>query len=184
MTKIQINNEITIDHRTHQTHIKLYKALCDSFLNHEEFKTITVKQLCQDSKVGRATFYRHHNNIMDIISVEYLIVIRELGDRLNSLSNANYMAIADATVRTILKHPLLPQLVSWANCRDQIISLEVGMVRQVLMNFQIKQRDLNFISTYTGNCIHQISLQLVSMQPFPHQDYALELFSKLIPNIL
>ncbi|BBM21975.1 uncharacterized protein SN13T_2011 [Lactiplantibacillus plantarum] len=83
-----------IDQRTHLTHRKLMIALQAHFAAQMPFNKLTVKQLCHDAHVGRATFYRHHQDIADIIVVEYLITLQELGHALNNLENPTYATIA------------------------------------------------------------------------------------------
>ncbi|MCG0621675.1 hypothetical protein IMAU10239_02317 [Lactiplantibacillus plantarum] len=85
MTKLIMNNQLHIDQRTHQTHRKLITTLQANFKAQKTFNELTVKQLCLDAHVGRATFYRHHQDIEDIIVIEYLIALQQLGQALNDL---------------------------------------------------------------------------------------------------
>ncbi|GAB7169443.1 hypothetical protein TUA1478L_14390 [Lactiplantibacillus plantarum] len=113
MTKLIMNNQLHIDQRTHQTHRKLITALQANFKSQKSFNELTVKQLCLDAHVGRATFYRHHQDIEDIIVIEYLIALQQLGHALNDLTTTSYATIAGAIVTTIRAHLGLPLLVSW-----------------------------------------------------------------------
>lgn len=110
-----MNNQLHIDQRTHQTHRKLITALQANFKSQKSFNELTVKQLCLDAHVGRATFYRHHQDIEDIIVIEYLIALQQLGHALNDLTTTSYATIAGAIVTTIRAHLGLPLLVSWAS---------------------------------------------------------------------
>lgn len=184
MTKIIIDNNLHIDHRTHQTQIKLMIALTAAFKSGKAFKTLTVKQLCLDAHVGRASFYRHHQDIEDLITVESLIALRHLSDDLNDLPNATYATIAGATITTMQQYPLLPALVTWANCRDRVIPLEVGLVQQVLTSLDVQHGHPRFIATYLGHALHQFADQLASQQPSLTHLAAFRLFIQLIPNVL
>ncbi len=113
-----------IDQRTHQTHRKLMTALQAHFTAQMPFNKLTVKQLCHDAHVGRATFYRHHQDIADIIVVEYLITLQELGHALNNLENPTYATIAGAIITTMRTHLDLPSNYSphWQSRRHTSIS--------------------------------------------------------------
>jgi len=184
MTKIIIANNLHIDHRTHQTQLKLMTALAAAFQAGQPFTTITVKQLCLDAHVGRATFYRHHQDIEDLITVEYLIALRRLSNDLNDLPAATYATIAGATINIMQQYSLLPMLVTWANCPDRVIPLEVGLVQQVLTSLDVQHGHSRFIATYLGHALHQFADQLAGQQPSLSHLAAFRLFIQLIPNVL
>ena len=184
MTKLIMNNQLHIDQRTHQTHRKLITALQANFKAQKSFNELTVKQLCLDAHVGRATFYRHHQDIEDIIVIEYLIALQQLGQALNDLTTTSYATITGAIVTTIRAHLALPLLVSWAQCRERVIPLEVGFAQQLLTSLAIHPKQRHFMATYLGNCLHQLAWQLANTQTTLSKIETCRLFIQLIPNVL
>lgn len=179
-----MNNQLHIDQRTHQTHRKLITALQANFKAQKSFNELTVKQLCLDAHVGRATFYRHHQDIEDIIVIEYLIALQQLGHALNDLTTTSYATIAGAIVTTIRAHLGLPLLVSWVQCRERVIPLEVGFAQQLLTSLAIHPKQRHFMATYLGNCLHQLAWQLANTQTTLSKIETYRLFIQLIPNVL
>lgn len=184
MTKLILNNQLHIDRRTHNTQCKLIAALQATLDTHQPFERLTVKQLCLDAHVGRATFYRHHQDIEDIITIEYLIALQQLGQALNTLPTPSYAAISGAIVTTINEHPKLPQLATWAHCQDRVIPLEVGFAQNLLTNLAIYPKQRHFMADYLGNCLHQFALQVSTTQPALSKTETYRLFIQLIPNLL
>ncbi len=184
MTKIIMNNQMQIDQRTHLTHRKLMIALQAHFAAQMPFNKLTVKQLCHDAHVGRATFYRHHQDIADIIVVEYLITLQELGHALNNLENPTYATIAGAVITTMRAHLDLPQLAAWAHCADRVLPLETGFAQQLLTALAIQAPHQHFIATFLGHSCHQFAWQLATTQHALNRIETYRLFIQLVPNVL
>lgn len=183
MKKVQIDNYIKIDKRTHNTHIKLLKALTNEFSNGTNFDNLNVQKLCKSAKISRATFYRHHQDMTDILTVEYLILIQNITEEINNLSSVSYSSISNIIVTNILKKPTLPELVEWAHCRDRIIPLINGIIQRVMISIE-NISNLHFISEFIGNDLYQFSLQIAKEKTLPNRQDTLNLFLKIIPNLI
>lgn len=184
MSKLSINSDLHIDHRTHQTHVKLMTALLAVFTAHQPAQALTVSQLCREARVSRATFYRHHQDIGDIVTVAYLITLRELSDQLSALPTVTYGNLTNAIVHTMVAHPQLPQLAAWLHVEPRVISLESGLVQRVLADLEVNDQQPQFTATYLGNCLHQFNWQLSQMRPQLTLIETARLFNRLIPNVL
>lgn len=184
MSTLHLEPAVRIDRRTHHTQLKLQAALSQLQAAGQPFATLTVSQLCAVAGVGRATFYRHHQDIADVLTVAYLMALQTARTQLNALPNVTYVALAQTAVTSMLAHPELPQLVTWAGAEDRIIPVLTGLVQQVLTALAAVPQRRRFVATYLGTSLYQFSRQLAAERPALDRRQAFQLFVQLVPNVL
>ncbi|PWG00016.1 TetR/AcrR family transcriptional regulator [Levilactobacillus bambusae] len=137
MVKLNLTKPLKLDHRSIQSQAKLYKALCEAFHSDLPFSRLTVKQLCQAASVSRATFYRHHQDITDIIIVQLLRVIGKFEASVDQLSHIDYQSGSRLVVDAIWHNRLLVQLIGWSQCEPQCAQIISGAVLNILLVRQL-----------------------------------------------
>ncbi|WP_246438655.1 TetR/AcrR family transcriptional regulator [Listeria portnoyi] len=66
-----------MDLRVQKTQTKLYSAVAALFYQNGTSDSITVQELCTQTGVSRATFYRHHEKMVQIIELQVLRKMQE-----------------------------------------------------------------------------------------------------------
>ncbi len=71
-TRIKVHQPLNIDLRAQKTQTKFYTVIENYYLTGRSFESISIKELCAKADVSRATFYRHHEEIIQIVEVQLL----------------------------------------------------------------------------------------------------------------
>ncbi|EAG7127914.1 TetR/AcrR family transcriptional regulator, partial [Listeria monocytogenes] len=67
---VKVHQPLNVDLRTQKTQTKLYTVLERFYVEGRTFESISIKDLCEQARVSRATFYRHHEEIIQVIEVQ------------------------------------------------------------------------------------------------------------------
>ncbi|KRL80808.1 hypothetical protein [Secundilactobacillus paracollinoides] len=184
MARNLLDRQLKIDNRQHVTQKKLLTGLQAAYDRGTPFEQLTVSALCTQSNVSRATFYRHHQDIGDIIAIQFLIVMRTFDQQIDALSVLSFESASNVVVRLILDNRALFQLVIWSNTADRVQDILSGTALQVLMARDFTETTRTFISTFLGREILNFSLQ-VTEAPTPLSfDQTRRLYQLLMPREL
>lgn len=69
---VKVHQPLNVDLRTQKTQTKLYTVLERFYVEERTFESISIKDLCEQARISRATFYRHHEEIIQVIEVQIL----------------------------------------------------------------------------------------------------------------
>lgn len=184
MARNLLDRQLKIDNRQHVTQKKLLTGLQAAYDRGTPFEQLTVSALCIQSNVSRETFYRHHQDIGDIIAIQFLIVMRTFDQQIDALSVLSFESASNVVVRLILDNRALFQLVIWSNTADRVQDIFSGTALQVLMARDFTKTTRTFISTFLGREILNFSLQ-VTEAPTPLSfDQTRRLYRLLMPREL
>lgn len=184
MARAFLNNPVKIDRRKHRTHAKLFNAIVEKYQTGADFKQIEIKEFCQSAGVSRATFYRHYQNIADVIVVHFLIVISDFEKQIDALQQPNFENSSQVVVSEIENNLELIKLVSWSGTQKKVQSVLSGTAQQILIlrDYPIARRQ--FVSDFLGGAILHFAQEITeSPEPIPQAE-VLELYRMLIPNNL
>lgn len=173
-----------IDKRKQRSEAKLFQALAQEYRQGTPFAQIEVSQLCQLAGVSRATFYRHHETIEDVLIVEFLILITEFEQRIDQLEQVDFTSGSAVLIGLVYDRLELLRMVKWSNTYDQVTSLITGAVQTILRLRDYNEVERPFISNFVGTAVLNFALQIAqAVEPMPQVD-ALKLFRLLMPSHL
>ncbi|WP_203650664.1 TetR/AcrR family transcriptional regulator [Secundilactobacillus yichangensis] len=184
MARAFLNNPMKIDRRKHRTHAKLFNAIVAKHQAGVEYKQIEIKEFCESAGVSRATFYRHYQNLADVIVVHFLIVISDFEKQIDDLSQPNFENSSQVVVSEIENNLELVKLVSWSGTQKKVQSVLSGTAQQILIlrDYPIARRQ--FVSEFLGGAILHFAQEVAeTSEPIPPAE-VLELYRMLIPNDL
>lgn len=184
MARAFLNNPIKIDQRKQRSHEKLFRAVMAEYRAGVPFKQIEIKAFCQDAGVSRATFYRRYKDLADVIVVHFLIVIADLKQQIDALSQPNFENSSQIVVSEIEANLDLVRLVAWSGSQQAVQSVLSGTAQQILILRDYPASKRQFISQFLGAAILNFA-QEVSDSPEPLSGAeVLGLYRLLIPNSL
>lgn len=184
MVRAFLNNPVKIDQRKQRSHAKLFDAIVAKYQAGVPFEQIEIKAFCQEAGVSRATFYRHYQNLADVIVVHFLIVIADFEQQIDELSEANFENSSQIVVSEMLQHLDLIKLVSWSDTRQAVQSVLSGTAQQILIlrDYPVARRQ--FVSEFLGGALLNFAQEVAEApKPIPAAE-VLELYRVLIPNSL
>ncbi len=183
MAKNYLVEQPKIDRRANNTQIKLYQALKKYYFEGIPFKKIQVKQLCQTAAVSRATFYRHHQNIQDIFTIQLLIMITQFEKKIDELQVLNYETGSNVVVNTIYANLDLLQLMQWSGTEKSGQKIVSGAIIRILILREFDDVNRNFIADYLGAAILKFAFQISQAQEKLPKEQALKLYRLLVPKV-
>jgi len=184
MAKAFLTQPLNIDRRKRQSEAKLFQALIRDEQTQTAFGQITVQQLCHEAHVSRATFYRHHDSISDVIMVECFAVVYELQQSIDEHHQIDFAIGSQLLIDVLYQHLDLFRLVTWSHTVTQVEALFSGIVQQVL-RLQDEQLPMQrFISRFLGTAILNFSVQVATGSETLPKSEALSLFRLLMPKSL
>ncbi|KRM72977.1 TetR/AcrR family transcriptional regulator [Lacticaseibacillus brantae] len=184
MAKAFLTQPLEIDQRKIRTEAKLLAALVSLRQQAKAFKEITVQDLCQQAHVSRATFYRHHDNIADVIIVAVLTAINEFQLQVDQIPTINFEIGSSLLIEALYQHLNLFALIPWSQTHAQVENLFGGAAQQILRLREKSQVTQRFVSQFIGRTILDFNIQIATSSQLPDQTEALALFRLLIPNRL
>ncbi|MFC6171818.1 hypothetical protein [Loigolactobacillus jiayinensis] len=184
MAKGFLYQPVKIDQRKHQSEVKLFNALARKYRSGATFKQIAITEFCRSAGVSRATFYRHHQTLTDIIVVQFLIVIAGFERQIDTLTQADFANSSQIVVATIYTNLELIKMVPWSGAQAQVQALLSGTAQQILMLRDHPKATQNFVSGFLGAAILNFALQIATVQEPITKATALKLYQQLLPNSL
>jgi len=163
---------------------KLLNALSFEYKKGMDFDKLEIKQFCQDAGVSRATFYRHHQDLTDVVVVQFLIVIAEFKKQIDATEKIDFDNASEIVINTIYDNLELIKILQWSNLQPKIQPLFSGMTRQILMLREYNKIKQEFVSEFLANAILDFAQQIALAQEPIDRSEALELYRLLIPNHL
>ncbi|MFL2028245.1 hypothetical protein [Loigolactobacillus zhaoyuanensis] len=184
MAKAFLDPQLKIDHRKQQTELKLFNALVQKYRSGATFEQIKIKELCQMAGVSRATFYRHHQELTDVIVVQFLILIANFERQIDELEQIDFVNSSAVIVTTIYANLELIKMMQWSDIQPQIQSLFSGTALQILILRDYSKVTQNFVSDFLGKTILNFAQQIaMAVEPITPA-VALKLYRLLLPNSL
>ncbi|BAP85764.1 transcriptional regulator [Paucilactobacillus hokkaidonensis JCM 18461] len=184
MAKIFLDPQIKIDKRKEETELKLFDALKVRYQSEAVFDEIKINDLCQNASISRATFYRHHQNIGDVIVVQFLIEIAKFKQQIDDLEQLDFTNASTVIVDMIYANIELFKMMKWGNVQAEIQSLFSGTALQILILRDYSKQTRNFISDFLGTTILSFAQQIAQAPDSIAKTEGLRLYRLLIPNNL
>lgn len=182
MAKIQLAGGLHIDARSRQSQVKMYTALVRLMNAGAAFDALKIGAFCREAGVARATFYRHHQDLQDVLAVELLRQINAFEHRVDRSAIRDYQSGSQLIVNALLKARELFHLLSWAHADARALPLIVGAVQRVLILRDYPETDRSFISQWLGAALLAFGHQLAAAPTMPAKQ-ALHLYRLLIPDL-
>lgn len=156
---VKVHQPLNVDLRTQKTQTKLYTILERFYVEDRTFESISIKDLCEQARVSRATFYRHHEEIIQVIEVQILRTMQYF-----SLEKENIQRLI---LRTIQKNPLLFQVIFWSRAENIFIDVVSGEILRISLLKEVSFSDSHFIP----NCFARMILSLAVEIQQSNKDY-------------
>ncbi|MYV04867.1 MULTISPECIES: TetR/AcrR family transcriptional regulator [Furfurilactobacillus] len=182
MTKLLLANSMMIDQREVRTQQKLYGGIQHLYALKRPFDKITISELCRIAKVGRATFYRHHQNIADVITIQLLIVITEVTNRIDTRSSIDWRTASQLISRVILENCGFFQLLRWTGLREQMVPIVGGVTQRVLIIRERRPTQMKLLCYGIGDALLGFAMQVACIEPSLPLADVVDLYRKLIPH--
>jgi len=182
MAKAFLNQPLNIDQRKLKTEAKLYQALLELHQTGIAFNKISIQQLCERAQVSRATFYRHHDTIADVIMVASLTFINQYQQQVDAQSDINFDSGSQLLVALLYTQFDLFQLIAWSQLQTRIAAVFAGAVQQTLRLRDNSSPEQRFISQFLGTAILNFNLQVATSPEPITQTTALKLFRGLFTH--
>ncbi|WP_054663700.1 hypothetical protein [Lacticaseibacillus camelliae] len=183
MPKIQLASGMHIDARSANSQVKMLTALQRLHAEGIAFESLKIGKFCQYAGVSRATFYRHHQDLQDILAVELLKQIGAFEHRVDQRTIMDFQNGSALIVSALLDARRLWQLIVWAHAEDRARSLMIGAVQRVLITRDYPSADRTFISEWLGTALLTFALQTAQVEPAMPPAKALSLYRTLIPDL-
>lgn len=183
MPKIPLSSGLHIDARSANSQTKMFNALARLHDQGSVFATIKVGRFCQYAGVSRATFYRHHQDLQDILAVALLKEIGAFEHRVDQSHVNDFQSGSALIVPALLQARQLWLLIVWAHAEARAQSLLIGAVQRVLITRDYPSADRTFISKWLGTALLTFALQTAQAVPALKPAKALSLYRMLIPDL-
>jgi AcrR family transcriptional regulator len=92
-------------------------------LEEKNINEISIRDLCNDAGVGRASFYRHFNSKEEVLQVHAYKLICEWGDTLERDTNAKPSAVFEILFQHVVDHGSFYKLLYKMNMADMILKI-------------------------------------------------------------
>jgi AcrR family transcriptional regulator len=159
---------ISKDKRSNQSVSLIIEALLQ-LLNHQSLRDITIKELCENARVGRVTFYRHFDSIDDVLR-------KHCDDRFEQLKQY----LLDFYKHQSSQQPFLKPLLQFWYHDSIILEILIKYNKQEL----IREAFMQMIQTLKKKSVHSayLSDDMDSYQLVVQSSVALAVLSKWIEN--
>ncbi|AMV61969.1 hypothetical protein ADU72_0202 [Pediococcus damnosus] len=184
MAKIFLDAQFKIDKRKQQTEAKLIQALKQKWQDGTQFNQIDIKDLCESANVSRATFYRHHEGIEDVVFVQFLIAISEFEQKIDVLNRVNFENGSITIVDMIYANLDLFKMVKWSHMQIKVQALFSGTALKILISRDYSKEAKHFISDYLGTAILNFAQRVADAKEPITKAEALRLYRLLLPSRL
>lgn len=181
MSRAFLSMPFKIDQRKQRSQTKLYQALVRAYQSGAAFDQIEIKAFCHSAGVSRATFYRHHQNLTDIIVVQFLILIADFKQQIDALAQVDFTSGSAVVVKLLTSNLTLMKLVWWSHSQAQIQALFCGTAQQVLSLRDVAQDHQQFVANFVGGAVFNFGQQLAQAQPALSLAEAQALYRLLMP---
>ncbi|MCV80337.1 TetR/AcrR family transcriptional regulator [Listeria monocytogenes] len=163
---VKVHQPLNVDLRTQKTQTKLYTVLERFYVEDRTFESISIKDLCEQARISRATFYRHHEEIIQVIEVQILRTMQYFSLEFDQiiLTKENIQRLI---LRTIQKNPLLFQVIFWSRAENIFIDVVSGEILRISLLKEVSFSDSHFIP----NCFARMILSLAAEIQQSNKDY-------------
>ncbi|MBC1501259.1 helix-turn-helix transcriptional regulator [Listeria weihenstephanensis] len=157
--RLQVSQPLNIDLRVQKTQTKLYGVLAGFFHDGRAFESITVQDLCAEAGVSRATFYRHHEWISQIIEVQILRKLREFSVRFDQekLLRENVVRLV---VEMVQNNRELFQIIEWSRMESGFVEIISGEFLRIGLLLGAEFTHEQFARNYLARMILELGLEV------------------------
>ncbi|EDN9530784.1 TetR/AcrR family transcriptional regulator [Listeria monocytogenes] len=156
---VKVHQPLNVDLRTQKTQTKLYTVLERFYVEGRRFESISIKDLCEQARVSRATFYRHHEEIIQVIEVQILRTVQYFSLEFDQiiLTKENIQRLI---LRTIQKNPLLFQAIFWSRAENIFVDVVSGEILRISLLKEVSFSDSHFIPNYFARMILSLATEI------------------------
>ncbi len=133
MTKEFISTPVNIDPRKRRTQAKLLQALTQLQEDDAVFDQLEVKAVCAQAGVSRATFYRNHIDLRDIIIVQFILMMETFERQIDALAQVNYATASAVVIDLMQANRDVIRLVEWSGTQQRVTAIIGGTVQRILI---------------------------------------------------
>jgi len=146
-----------IDRRVKYTRMVLKESFID-LLEKKDISQITVKEICENADINRATFYAHYNDQYDLLAKiedEFLENIRDYLDELEQNNNkVNPVLLAEKIFEYIKENAKLCKLLlserGGLNFQKRVMMLVYDtIINELTSNSRITKEDAEYVYSFT-----------------------------------
>lgn len=183
MEKVFLNEPVKINRRKQRTEEKLYNALLAAYQDQDDFNRIEIKAFCERAGVSRATFYRLHPNLADVLLAQFVRLISRLAQQINALNQVDFESWSTVAVSEIEDHLVLFKLVKWAGVQESVEALLSETILKGMAENGCSTANQQFVSQFIGSSLLQFARQ-VAENPTPlTRCQTLALYRRLMPKV-
>ncbi|EAE8346630.1 TetR/AcrR family transcriptional regulator [Listeria monocytogenes] len=152
---VKVHQPLNVDLRAQKTQTKLYTVIERFYTKDRTFESISIKELCEQAQISRATFYRHHEEIIQVIEVQILRTMQYFSLEFDQiiLTKENIQRLI---IRTIQKNSLLFQVIFWSRAENIFLDVVSGEILRIGLLKEFSFSDNKFIP----NCLARMILSL------------------------
>ena len=146
-----------IDRRVKYTRMVLKESFID-LLEKKDISQITVKEICENADINRATFYAHYNDQYDLLAKiedEFMENIRDYLDELEQNNNkVNPVLLAEKIFEYIKENAKLCKLLlserGGLNFQKRVMMLVYDtIINELTSNSRITKEDAEYVYSFT-----------------------------------
>ncbi|MBC2329014.1 TetR/AcrR family transcriptional regulator [Listeria swaminathanii] len=156
---IKVHQPLNVDLRAQKTQTKLYTVIERFYKEGQTFESITVKDLCEQAQVSRATFYRHHEEIIQVVEVQLLRTMQYFSLKFDQtfLTKQN---IQQLIIATIQENQLLFQVIFWSRAENIFLDVVSGEILRIALLKEVSFSDNKFIPNYLARMILSLAAEV------------------------
>ncbi|MBF2356675.1 TetR/AcrR family transcriptional regulator [Listeria welshimeri] len=154
---VKVHQPLNVDLRPQKTQTKLYTVVEKFYLEGKSFESMTIKDLCEKAQISRATFYRHHEEIIQVIEVQLLRTMQHFSLEFDQ-TILTKESVQRLIIRTIQNNPLLFEVIFWSHAENIFLDVVSGEILRIGLLKEISFSDTKFIP----NCLARMILSLAA----------------------
>lgn len=178
-TRIKVHQPLNIDLRAQKTQTKFYTVIENYYLTRRSFESISIKELCAKADVSRATFYRHHEEIIQIVEVQLLRNMQQFSKKLDQIT-LSCQNIQQLIISLLQEKQQLFQIIAWSKAESIFLDVIAGEILRICLLKEITFSDNHFVPNYLARMILNLGLEISPQQRKYTNQQLYELISETI----
>ncbi|KRM71685.1 TetR/AcrR family transcriptional regulator [Lacticaseibacillus brantae] len=177
---IQLAQDQQPDKRLQVTQDKLFAALEQIFATGTTFQTVTVSQLCQRAGLARQTYYRHYDQVVEILEVQFSRLVNQFLTNVDQTPLSQIDA-APLVVKQLQANQTLLQMIQWADAEESTIMVLVNDMTRVAFINEYRSELRAFVNEVIARSVFSFSRVMLKNPAIDTADLV-RLYALMIPD--
>lgn len=168
------------DKRLRATQEKLFTALRQLYTAQTPYADVTITRLCRQAGIPRQTFYRHYQNVGQVIEYDMAVMVNDFLQQIDHTVGGTAQS-AEIAVKLMLANRTTLEMMFWGDVTEQVIQYIKRDMHRVHGYIKTNHRDDTLRLEMDARILIAFAKTLTLHPEFIRADFV-SLFKQTIPS--